>query len=201
VPHESSAWTLIAAQESGEIIVGVRLLAMLTSLTVPYEYGLQTQLSIDECRQRLEQHLRIDNAWLVFDLDVEAVRGWVTLWGFSIRRTVRIGAMEARGSFKSAAGGTAIRVQMGAMPGIPILLGFVAIFAIGLGVMASLAMHSPLGLAAAAPAGAALLYPRAWRDPNEAQRLLRFLQETLQAEVVSATSQHPGRQEANAPSD
>jgi hypothetical protein len=159
---------------------------LINNLTAPFEYYLQTQWSVDECRQMLEQHIKIDKPWSGFDWDVQAVRGWVTSWGFSIRRTVRVGAMEARGTFKSSNGGTAIRVQMGAMPGMPLLIGFFATFAIGLGVMASIAMHSPVGLLAAAPAGAALLYSRTWRDPKEADRLLRFLQQTLQAELVSA---------------
>ena len=164
---------------------------MLTKLTAPFEYCLQTELSPSDCKQRLDKRLNLKDKALWPDR-LEPIWGWVISSGFSIRRSTRPGGMEARGSFTPWKRGTAIRVQMGAMPVMLLLIGVLEVFMIALAVLAAVRMQSPLALLGlAGPAFLLLTYASLWRDSKEAERLLRLLRDMLQAQVLSATPNHP----------
>ena len=164
---------------------------MLTNLTAPFEYCLQTELSPSDCKQRLDQRLNLKSKWSWPD-GTEPIWGWVHSSGFSMRRSTRTGGMEARGSFTPWKRGTAIRVQMGAMPVVLLLIGALEVFMVAFAVLTAVRMQSPLGLLGlAAPAFLLLIYTSLWRDRKEAERLLHLLQDMLQAQVISATPHHP----------
>jgi hypothetical protein len=164
---------------------------MFMKLTAPFEFCLQTELSPSDCKQRLSQRLNLKNKALWTD-GLEPIWGWVISSQFSIRRSTRPGGMEARGSFIPWNTGTAIRVEMGAMPAMLLLIGTLVTLTGAVSVVTAVRMQSPLGLLTlAAPAILLLIYFSLWRDRSEAEKLLRLLRDILQAQVLSATPNHP----------
>ena len=169
----------------------IRFAVMLTEFTAPFEYCLQTELSPFECKQRLDQRLNLKNKAL-WPNGLEPAWGWVLSSGFLIRRSIRPGGMEARGSFRPYHRGTAIRVQMGAMPAMLAAIIMLVALTVALTALAVVRMQSPMGFVGlAVPALLVLIYTSLWRDSKEAARLLRLLQEMLQAHVLSTAPDHP----------